>query len=76
MTMSVQLPPAVDLTERQKKVLALIACGKSAKEIATDMGVSVKTVEKHRAMIYERLNIHDAVTLTLFAVREKFVVVR
>ena len=57
------------LTARQREVLQLIAEGKSTKEIAFVLGLSVKTVETHRAAIMDRLDIHDLPGLVLFAVR-------
>ena len=47
------------LTPRQKEVLQLVAEGHATKEIAERLGVSVKTVEAHRANLMERLEIHD-----------------
>ena len=62
-----------ELTSRQLEILKLIADGKSAKEIAYDLGLSVKTIETHRAQIMDRLNIHDVAGLVRFAVRVKLV---
>jgi DNA-binding NarL/FixJ family response regulator len=50
-------------------VLQLIAEGKNTKQIAYELGTSVKTVETHRAHIMERLEIYDIVGLTRFAIR-------
>jgi DNA-binding NarL/FixJ family response regulator len=61
------------LTPRQREILQLIAEGKSTKEIAFTLSVSVKTVETHRAALMERLGIHDVAGLTLFAARHKLV---
>lgn len=65
--------PAADplggLTARQREILQLIAEGRSTKEIAADLGVSVKTVETHRAQLMERLDIHDIPGLVRFAIR-------
>lgn len=58
------------LTARQREILQLIAEGKSTKEIAFQLGVSVKTVETHRAALMERLDIHDIPGLVLYAVRQ------
>jgi len=57
------------LTARQREILQLIAEGKSTKEIAFQLNVSVKTVETHRAALMERLDIHDVAGLVLYAVR-------
>ena len=61
------------LTPRQREILQLIAEGKSTKEIAFTLEVSIKTVETHRAALMERLSIHDLAGLVLFAVRQKLV---
>lgn len=61
--------PTQLLTARQREVLQLIAEGKNTKEIAYTLGTSIKTVETHRAHIMERLDIHDIVGLTHFAIR-------
>ena len=55
------------LTERQTEVLRLIARGKSAKEIANDLGISVRTAEFHRAAIMNRLNLHSTAMMTRYA---------
>lgn len=57
------------LTARQREILQLIAEGKSTKEIAFQLNVSVKTVETHRAALMERLGIRDIAGLVLYAVR-------
>jgi len=58
------------LTNREMEVLRYIARGMSKKEIAKTMHLSVKTVENHSASIMSRLDIHDRVELTRFAIRE------
>ncbi len=58
------------LTARQREILQLIAEGKSTKEIAYQLNISVKTVETHRATLMQRLDIHDIAGLVLFAVRQ------
>jgi len=60
--------PAV-LTARQREVLKLVAGGKSTKEIAFMLNLSVKTVETHRAQITERLGIRDVAGLVRYALR-------
>ena len=64
--------PTVDdeLTHRQVEILTLIAQGKSAKEIAFELGLSPKTVDVHRARIMERLKLNDIASLTRYAVRK------
>jgi DNA-binding NarL/FixJ family response regulator len=61
------------LTPRQREILQLIAEGKSTKEIAFALSVSIKTVETHRAALMERLDIRDVAGLVLFAVRHDLV---
>jgi DNA-binding NarL/FixJ family response regulator len=70
--LSGQGPPAgplEGLTARQREVLQLIAEGRSTKEIAVQLGVSIKTIETHRTQIMERLDIHDIAGLVRFAIR-------
>ena len=55
------------LTKRERQVLKLIAEGQKNKEIADYLCVSVKTVEKHRANLMEKLDLHSAAALTAFA---------
>jgi DNA-binding NarL/FixJ family response regulator len=57
------------LTARQREILQLIAEGKSTKEIAFVLEVSVKTVETHRADLMDRLRIRDVAGLVVFAIR-------
>jgi NarL family two-component system response regulator LiaR len=71
--MCIKLPPPVELTARQVEVLTLLACGKSNKEVANELFISIKTVQTHRTMIYEALDIHNSVSLALYAIREGFV---
>ena len=61
--------PLEGLTDRQREILQLIAEGKSTKEIAGILDVSVKTVETHRARLMERLGIRDVAGLVRFAIR-------
>lgn len=62
-----------NLTERQLEILRLIVRGKSTREIACGLGLSIKTVETHRAHVMKRLHIHDVAGLVLFAVREQII---
>jgi DNA-binding NarL/FixJ family response regulator len=57
------------LTPRQREILQLVAEGRSTKEVAQLLELSVKTVETHRAQIMERLDIHDLAGLVRYAVR-------
>lgn len=61
--------PLDQLTPRQREILQLIAEGKSTKEIAYTLNVSVKTVETHRAQLMDRLDIHDVAGLVRYAMR-------
>ncbi|HNZ58429.1 MAG TPA: response regulator transcription factor [Syntrophorhabdaceae bacterium] len=58
------------ITAREREVLQLIAEGKSTKQIASFLNVSVKTIETHRQQIMEKLNIHSIAELTKYAIRE------
>ncbi len=59
---------SVQLTSRETEVLQLIAEGKANKETAAELHISVKTVEKHRQNLMEKLNIHDTAGLTRYAI--------
>jgi len=61
--------PLESVTPRQREILQLIAEGRSVKEIAAILELSVKTVEGHRAQLMERLDIHDVAGLVRFAIR-------
>lgn len=65
-----QAPAASKLTGREREVLQLIAEGKSMKEIAAALMLSVKTIETYRQTLMNRLNIHSIAELTKYAVRE------
>lgn len=58
------------LTKRELQVLQLIVEGKTTKEIAARLTISVKTVETHRKQIMEKLDIHSVAGLTKFCIRE------
>ncbi len=57
------------LTSREREVLQLVAEGKTNKEIATSLNLSVYTVEAHRGKIMEKLNLHSASEMVRFAIR-------
>ncbi len=61
------------LTDREREVLQLIAEGKTNKEIATRLAVSVNTVETHRKHTMEKLDLHNTAEIVRFAVRKKIV---
>lgn len=56
------------LTSREMEVLQLVAEGYVNKEIAAELSISIKTVEKHRQQVMDKLNIHDVAGLTRFAI--------
>ena len=56
------------LSSREIEVLQLVAEGKVNKETATELGISIKTVEKHRQNLMKKLNIHDTAGLTRYAI--------
>ena len=61
------------LTARQQQILQRLAEGASIKEIAFELGVSIKTVETHKAQIMERLGLHDIPALVRYAIRHGIV---
>ena len=56
------------LSSREAEVLQLIAEGQANKQVAAELDISVKTVEKHRQHLMEKLNIHDTAGLTRYAI--------
>jgi two-component system response regulator NreC len=62
-------PPGNVLSSRERQVLQLVAEGKTTKEIAAVLGVSIKTADSHRARIMRKLDIHDTAGLVRFAIR-------
>jgi DNA-binding NarL/FixJ family response regulator len=61
------------LTQREREILKLIAEGYKNKEIAEDLCISPKTVEKHRANLMEKLDLHSIQALTAFAIEKGLV---
>jgi PAS domain S-box-containing protein len=57
------------LTRRERQVLALIAEGKSTKEVAADLGIAFKTADAHRNRIYQKLDIHGIAAAVRYAIR-------
>jgi DNA-binding NarL/FixJ family response regulator len=66
---STEPDPLAGLTSRQREILQLVAEGRSSKEIASLLNVSIKTVESHRGQIMERIGVHDVTALVRFAIR-------
>lgn len=67
-------PPAVDpLSSREKAVLKFIAAGKSNREIAEALFISVRTVESHRAAILKKLNMNNTADLVKYAIQKGYV---
>jgi DNA-binding NarL/FixJ family response regulator len=61
------------LTPRQREVVQLLAEGKSSKEVAVALNLSVKTAETHRANIMKRLDCHTLTELVRYAIRKKII---
>jgi DNA-binding NarL/FixJ family response regulator len=62
------------LTDREKEVLQLLAEGRSNKEVATLLELSLSTVETHRANLMQKLNLHNTAEIVLYAVRKGLIV--
>lgn len=65
--------PGVRLTPRQREIVQLLAEGKSSKEVAVALDLSVKTAETHRANIMRRLGCHSVSELVRYAIRNKII---
>lgn len=65
--------PWQTLSQREREVLKLIAEGYKNKEIAQDLCISLKTVEKHRANLMKKLDLHNAAALTVYAMEKGLV---
>lgn len=64
------------LTPREQEVLRLVAESRSSKQIATQLGIAVKTVENHRAKLMDKLHKHDIAALTRYAIQTGLVAVK
>jgi DNA-binding NarL/FixJ family response regulator len=62
------LKPTKGLTPRELEVIQRVAEGAANKQIAGNLGISIKTVEKHRQHLMDKLNIHDTAGLTRYAI--------
>jgi DNA-binding NarL/FixJ family response regulator len=69
-------PQIMELTNREREVISLIAEGLSNKEIASRLGVGVRTVETHRERSMRKLNIHSVAGLTRFAITKGLITLR
>jgi DNA-binding NarL/FixJ family response regulator len=61
------------LTEREKEILQLLAEGRSNKEVANVLNLSINTIETHRTRIMQKLNLHSAADIVLYAVRKRII---
>jgi len=60
------------LSGRERQVLQLVGEGKSTKDIAVHLGISVKTAESHRARLMKKLDIHETASLVRYAISPRF----
>jgi len=65
--------PTDPLTSRERQILQLIGEGKSSKEIAALLGISIKTAESHRTRLMRKLDIHELASLVRYAIRRGLV---
>jgi DNA-binding NarL/FixJ family response regulator len=65
--------PAPSLTAREREIVQLLAEGKSSKEVAVALNLSVKTAETHRSNIMRKLDLHSVSALVLYAIRNNIV---
>src|SRR5271154_3215122 len=63
-----KIKKTAELTSREREVLQLVAEGKANKQTATELGISTKTVEKHREHLMKKLGIHNTAGLTRYAI--------
>lgn len=61
------------LTSREREIIQMLAEGKTNKEVATLLNISVYTVETHRNKILQKLNLHNTAELVLYAVRKRII---
>jgi DNA-binding NarL/FixJ family response regulator len=68
--LTLSLPPLeVPLTEREQEIARLVAAGQMSKEIAAALNLSVRTVEKHRANIMEKVGVREVASLTRWCIQ-------
>lgn len=68
-----EAPERPDLTAREMQVLNLIVAGQSNKEIAATLGISAKTVDRHRTGLMQKLDVHSVAQLIAYALRERLI---
>lgn len=68
-----EVPLRDRLTSREREVVRLLAEGKSSKEVASSLSISVKTAETHRANIMRKLQLHSVSELVRYPVRNQIV---
>jgi len=68
-----QVPSRSRLTPREREIVQLLAEGKSSKEVAVALGISVKTAETHRANIMRKLELHSVSELVRYAVKNQII---
>jgi DNA-binding NarL/FixJ family response regulator len=68
-----EVHPQTRPTPREAEIIRLLAGGKANKVIAADLGISIRTVETHRAKIMQKLGLHSLAELILYAIRQKIV---
>jgi len=68
-----QPPTRTHLSSREREVIQLLAEGRSNKEVAAALGISVKTAETHRANILRKLRLHSITELVRYAIRNKII---
>ena len=66
--------PENELTPREREIVQLIAEGRANKEIASELGISVKTVKNHRSNLMDKLDLHNTAEITQFAIRAGLIV--
>ena len=70
---SSRMPRFATLTSREREVLKMLAEGKSVKEIACDLNLSVKTIEAHKFNLMRKLDIHNKAQLVQYAIKKKII---
>jgi two-component system response regulator NreC len=70
---NIQNEPAQRLTTREREIVRLVAEGKSNKEVADALGISIRTAETHRAAILRKLNLDSVAGLVRYAIRKKLI---